>query len=277
MRYDQLFSKLFCSPLCLEPGRRAAFEQVLLAHMRGTPIPIQARKVDSLEADRYAETILEVVGKQAIIHIDGAIDRHISQLDRLCFDACDLNDVNRALARVETNSEIEDVLLVINSPGGTVSGVPETARRIADLAMKKNVFAFIDGMGCSAAYWLAAACDQIFCAESSMVGSIGVYLAVLDASKQLEMLGLNVQTIQAGELKTAGVDWKPLTDSERVHLQDVVDEINELFRAAVTAKRTLGNETMQGQAFFGASAIEAGLVDAIVRDKDAALAQFAGR
>lgn len=280
MRYDQLFTKLFCKPLCLEAGTRAGLERVLLAHMRGQPATLpefNARKVDALEADHHADGILELSGELAVVHIDGAIDRQLSQIDRLCFDACDLNDVNRALARIERDDAVKDVLIVINSPGGTVNGVPETARRIADLATRKNVFAFIDGMGCSAAYWLAAACDQIFTTESSMVGSIGVYLAILDASANLEMFGLSIQTIQAGDLKTAGVDWKPLTDAERDHLQNTVDEINATFRGSVLTKRSLAEETMQGQAFFGASSLEAGLVDAIVRDRDGAIAQFATR
>ena len=193
----------------------------------------------------------------------------------MCFDACDLNDVDRALARVGSDNSIKNVLLCINSPGGTVSGVPETAARISALADKKNVFAFIDGMGCSAAYWLAAAADQVLATPSSMTGSIGVYLALLDESRWLEDQGVKVETIKDGKLKAAGASWKPLNDDERAHFQQMVNQIGNMFRSAVTAKRPdLSTDTMQGQAFFGQAGLEAKLVDAFVSDRAAALAQF---
>lgn len=287
MRYDQLFTKLFCSPLCLDAGVRAGFERVLLAYMHGQPaeLPLAgtgeentrffARKVDGARADRYADSILEVDGKTAIVHIDGAIDRHLSALDRLCFDACDINDVNRALARVENDAAIENVLLAINSPGGTVNGVPETAGRIAQLATKKNVKAFIDGLGCSAAYWLAAACDEVFATGSSMTGSIGVYLALLDKSRWMENEGLKVEAITSGTLKAAGAPWKPLSESERAHFQGIVDQIGKMFRESVNTKRPgVEQPAMEGQSFFGRAAFDAGLVDAVLPDLAAALRSF---
>jgi len=285
MRYDRLFTKLFCTPLLLEAGVRAGFERVLLAHMDGTPadLPTLAedqprfwgKKTDPVRADKWADNILEIDGPTATIHVDGAIDKNLSAWDRMCFDACDLNDIDRALARVSSDNSIKNVLVAINSPGGTVSGVPETASRIAALAQKKNVFALIDGMGCSAAYWLAAAADQVLATPSSMTGSIGVYLALLDQSRWLEDAGMKVETIKDGKLKAAGASWKPLTDDERAHFQDMVNQIGASFRTAVTAKRpNVSTETMQGQAFFGAAGLSANLVDAFVSDRAAAIAQF---
>jgi signal peptide peptidase SppA len=285
MRYDRLFTKLFCTPLLLEAGVRAGYERVLLALMNGQPADLahlaeqqpkyQGRKADSVRADRYADNILEVDGQVATIHIDGAIDKNLSALDRLCFDATDLNDVDRAIARVASDSTIKDVLFAINSPGGSVNGVPETAGRIASLAQQKNCFAFIDGLGCSAAYWLAAACDQVYSTGSSMTGSIGVYLALLDESRWLENQGLKVETVQDGKLKAAGASWRPLKDEERAHFQSTVSQIGAMFRAAVNVKRPgVTDDTMQGQAFFGATALEMGLVDAIVPDRAAAIALF---
>src|SRR5690606_34372824 len=109
---------------------------------------------------------------------------------------------------------------------------------------------------CSAAYWLASACDQIFASPSASVGSIGVYLALLDESRRLEDIGLKVETIKDGKLKGAGASWKPLTEDERAHFQTQVLQIGQMFRDGVTAKRgSVDIETMQGQAFFGRAAL----------------------
>lgn len=285
MRYDRLFTKLFCTPLLLEASVRAGFERTLLAFMNGQPAELPrlaeeqqrffGKKTDPVRADKYADNILEIDGSLATIHIDGAIDKNLSAWDRMCFDACDLNDVDRAIARVAADNTIKNTLLSINSPGGSVNGVPETAARIADLATRKNVFAYIDGMGCSAAYWLAAAADQVFATPSSMTGSIGVYLALLDESRWLEDQGLKVETIKDGKLKAAGASWKPLSDDERAHFQQMVGQIGTMFRGAVNTKRPdVSTDTMQGQAFFGSSSLQTGLVDALVSSRADAIAQF---
>lgn len=287
MRYDRIFTKLFCSPLCLEASVRAGFERVLLALMSGKAAALPditaeeqprffAKKVNPARADMYADNLLEIDGKRAIIHIDGAIDRHLSAWDRMCFEATDLNDVNRALARIENDSAIENVLIAINSPGGTVNGVPETAARIAALSgKKKNTAAFIDGMGCSAAYWLACGCDQILGTGSAMSGSVGVYMALLDESRWLEDEGLKVELIKDGKLKAAGASFKPLTEDERGYFQGMVSKIGTMFRAAVTEKRPkIERSTMEGQCFFGDDALKVGLVDGVVPDVAAALREF---
>jgi protease-4 len=276
MRYDRLYTKLFCQPLLLEAATRTGLEMALLSIMHGdaaNPIP-QAAKIAPELQDKRSDRILEIQGYTALIHIDGAIDKGLSAFERLCMDACDINDVQKALSRIASDTSIKNVMLVFNSPGGSVSGIPETADKIRALAASKNVFAFADGMCCSAAYWLASACDQIFATPSSSVGSIGVYLALLDQSRSLETKGMKIETIKDGKLKAAGASWKPLTDEEKAHFQDSVYQIGATFREAVSQNRNLSEDTMQGQSFMGQSCVDNGLVDALVSDLDAALAQF---
>ncbi|MES2569606.1 MAG: S49 family peptidase [Verrucomicrobiota bacterium] len=276
MRYDRVFTKLFCQPLLLESSFRIGLEMALLSVMQGSDIAPKfgARKIDKERADMRSEDILEIRGDTAIIHIDGAIDKNLSALDRLCFNATDLNDVDRALARIESNNSIRNVMLAIDSPGGSVPGTPETADRIAALCETRNVFAYGDQM-CSAAYWLASQCDQIFAPRSASVGSIGVYLAIVDQSRRLEEMGVNMQVLQSGALKTAGAPWKPLSEEERDHLQDRVEQIGEMFRDAVTEKRPqVKQASMEGQSMLGPAALKAGLIDAIVPSLEAALQEF---
>jgi signal peptide peptidase SppA len=276
MRYDRLFTKLFCQPVLLDQSYRLGLEMALVSLIQGHPVEHtpEMRKTDPVRADKRADGILEIQGDTAIIHIDGAIDKNLSALDRLSMDATDLADVDRALAAVSANNEIANVMLCIDSPGGSFPGVPETAGRIADLARDKNVFAYCQS-ACSAAYWLASQCDQIFAPQSASIGSIGVYLAILDQSGRLDKLGLNMQVLQSGDLKTAGAPWKPLTESEEEHLQDRVDQIGAMFRAAVTAKRPdVEQDSMEGQSFLGPAALDAGLIDAIIPSLQEALAQF---
>jgi signal peptide peptidase SppA len=307
MRYDRLFTKLYCEPLLLKVGAWRGFERALLNHAAnfaatGDKLPMRASagalgfsRADSVTPDQTPDQdwlrhnkIVEATQQQmrldnvyrkqgdvAVIKIDGVIDKHISRFDMDCYGGYDIADLDRALALAAADPDIRNVMLEIRSPGGSVTGVPESAAKVAQLARTKNVFAFTDGMCCSAAYYIASQADQIFGTASSDVGSIGVYCALLDISKQLEAEGVAVNFIKDGKFKGMGAPFKPLTDEERQLFQDEVEKIGSMFRAAVTSKRPqVSIDTMQGQSFFGDSALDVGLVDAIVPDLSSALAQF---
>jgi signal peptide peptidase SppA len=280
MRYDRLFTKLYTEPLVLKAAAWRGFERALLNHAsafasNGEKKNHQLGILSPTSKKERLDNILEIRGDTALLYIDGAIDKHISAFEMECYGGFDLRDLDNALAQVAADPAIANVMLCFNSPGGSVTGVPETAAKVTALAKRKNVFAFTDGMCCSAAYWIASQAHQIFGTASSDVGSIGVYCAVLDATAALEMEGLKVNFIKDGTYKGMGAPFKPLTDDERDMFQAEVDKIGGMFRGAILSQRPkVDEETMQGQSFFGDDALAAGLVDAIVPDLAAALAQF---
>lgn len=276
MRYDRLFTKLYCKPLLIQHAAFIGLETALRNHAANFHATgIKAGKVSANSRnERIARILDRPAADTAIVHVDGVIDKHISDFDMECYGGYDLADLDGALNAVAGDPTIQNVMLVFNSPGGTVTGVPESGARIAALADTKNVFAFTEGMCCSAAYWLASQADQVFSTASADVGSIGVYLALLDMTEAMAAEGVKVNVLKSGDYKTMGAPFKPLTNEERAMFQDEVDRIGQMFRAAVTSKRDIAGSTMQGQSFFGSAALDVGLVDAIVPDLSSALAQF---
>lgn len=278
MRYDRLFTKLYCKPTMITSSAWRGLEMALLNHVAayeangekqmGKLRPeAKLRRLDNVTERLSLDTLL--------VHMDGVIDKHISQFEMDCYGGFDLRDFDSALAAAEQDPEIKNVMLVINSPGGSVTGVPESAARVAALAKSKDVFAFTEGMCCSAAYYIASQADQIFGTASSDVGSIGTYMALLDMTQMLRDKGVSVNFIKDGKYKGMGAPFKPLTDDERAMFQAEVDKIGQMFRTAVNSKRPkVSIDTMQGQSFFGDNALQAGLLDAIVPDLSSALAQF---
>ena len=94
------------------------------------------------------------------------------------------------------------------------------------------------------------------------MGSIGVYLAMIDRSRQLDAAGIKVNVIQGGKWKTVGADHKPLADDERDMLKAKVDALTERFRASVNARRPqVEASTMEGQWFEAEEGLTLGLVD----------------
>jgi signal peptide peptidase SppA len=296
--YPRLFQKLFAQPLMLHAPARQAFEHVLLGRMNGEDhlVPASAlatspqakaqmgtgnraeigqpgspmqdwieysRDVRATKQQLRIENIYSVYGSVAVIQISGVIDKMISQFEMECYGGVDLADIDQALSLAAADPRITRVVLVIDSPGGSVIGVADTAARIAALRDTKEVHAFIPAMACSAGYYLASQADIISAAQSAIVGSIGVYCAILDASEYYAELGAKMQFIKAGAYKTMGTEWRPLTPEETTFLQNGVDRDYAAFKAACTALRPIADSTMQGQWFPASQAAELNLVDNI--------------
>lgn len=268
MRTFPYFHKLFAAPLLLLPSVRSGMEFDLLSLLsmdRGVvALAPQAAAAEGEKMHWRVASIYQSFGSVDVLQISGTIDKHISDSDMACYGGLDLNDVDSALTRASM-SPAERVVIAFNSPGGSSMGVPETAQRIAKLRQTKEVHSFVDGYCCSGAQWLAAQADKTVMTPSSWVGSIGVYMAVLDATRALELEGYRVELIKAGKWKAMGAPFKSLTDDERGLLQMQVDDLFSEFRAAVRTGRgrKIADSTMEGQVILAKDAVDLGLVDEV--------------
>lgn len=161
------------------------------------------------------------------------------------------------------------VVLEINSPGGDVFGLFELCRDLRALAdgSRKPLIAYVNGMACSAAYALACACDEIVAPATAMVGSIGVIDALVDWTKQNEMMGVHVEVIASGARKADGVPDVAITSEAIAERKRQVDELAAVFFAWVAERRGMKPEAvaaLNGAVFVGESARSVDLVDRTV-------------
>ncbi len=70
--------------------------------------------------------------------------------------------------------EVHAVVLVFDSPGGTVVDTESVYMELAKLRAKKPVVTAVNGMAASGAYYLSVNTDYIYAKPSSLVGNIGV-------------------------------------------------------------------------------------------------------
>jgi signal peptide peptidase SppA len=169
---------------------------------------------------------------------------------------------------------VDRIVLDINSPGGHVRGVPELSRKIAAWNGQKRIRASIDGIGCSAAYYLAAGCHSIFALETSDVGSIGVVSAFVDESQAYAAAGRKVVMFTGGKLKGAGIPGTALTPEMQAHLQERTLLLYEAFKSHVsTYRKRVPADAMEGQSFLGSQAAKNGLVDGLVDNLNEVIAK----
>ena len=163
--------------------------------------------------------------------------------------------------------DVKQILMVVESGGGSVSGTKELGDDVRSANEKKPVTAYISDIGASAAYWVASQAGVIISNEMGQVGSIGVVAVVEDTSGMYEREGVKVHVVSTGSMKGAFADGAPITDEMLADLQEHVDAINVVFKRTVIEGRGIGADDLDaiadGRMFNAEKAKELGLIDGI--------------
>lgn len=178
----------------------------------------------------------------------------------------DQSQIRGTVRQAANDPNVNGIMLLIDSPGGSVSGTPDLYSDVATASASKPVVAYIEDCGCSAAYWTAAGAGQIY-SNGGMVGSVGVVTALVDSSKYFEAAGIKVIPIVTGEMKAVGMDGTPVTPQQVAYVQDMIDSIYDDFVNAVAKSRGIRGETvrkMEAKVFYGQAAVDAKLIDAVM-------------
>jgi len=174
--------------------------------------------------------------------------------------------IQETLSRASEDSNVESVKLAVDSPGGRVSGMFETADMLKDF--DKPVVAEIDSVGASAAYALASQADVVRAKESSRVGSIGVIIKHQNVAKALDKAGIETSVFKSGKFKDFGSPHRALTKEEKTLLQEDVDQSATAFFDLVAEGRddisASDVKDMEARVYSGAEAVKKGLVDETV-------------
>jgi len=213
--------------------------------------------------------IMDGVG---VIPISGVIGKGLSPLEKMV-GAVDVDDIADAIDVFEEDPNVNRIAFHISSPGGTVTGVEELAKKVRNISMP--TMAYTDTEMASAAYWIGSQADHVIASPSSTVGSVGVYLVVPDFSEAYKQAGVDMKVIKAGKFKAAGLEGTSLSEEQMQNLQEGVDEIHADFRNAVRKVRTrVKDYDMDGQVFSGRQAAARGMVTGLADSFREALAKF---
>ena len=164
--------------------------------------------------------------------------------------------------------DINEIVLLIDSPGGAVAGLFDSCRFIEKASKKKKCTAYVTGMACSAAYAIATACDEIYMMEDAEVGSCGCYAHAVeysDAYFEKEGFLHRVFRSKCSPKKNCSV----ITDEvEAEAFQKEIDALGEKYLRYVAKRRKCAYSDAlenfgKGGVLMGEKAIAAGMVDGI--------------
>ena len=197
----------------------------------------------------------------AMVRIEGMIaDQEVASADNIA----------RGLRRAFEDKHAVAVLLAINSPGGSPVQAGQVYDEIKRLRAKypdKKVYAAISDLGASGAYYIAAAADQIYADQASLVGSIGVISSSFGFTDLMHKIGVERRLFTAGENKAMLDPFSPLPEEQQELWQAVIDTTHRQFIARVKAGR--GNrlvddpQLFSGAVWSGEQALKLGLIDGL--------------
>lgn len=267
MRFAHILNRVTGTPWLITEDALHNITQLLEARIRGDSV---AAELVGGDGGKVAPGLPGARPGDAIIPIHGVIGKRLSPLEMMC-GGTDVDALALAYDTANADPAISRIILDVDSPGGTVTGVPELAEHI--LATKsKEVLAVSDTLIGSAAYYLAAAADRILATPTARIGSIGTVLSVRErAENKPDEDGMRLRVFRSGQHKMMGLDG-PLTDEQAAHLQGEVDTLGDDFRDFVTRTRRAPAGALQGFTYSGPAAVRARLVDAIVPNLAASLA-----
>ena len=261
----------YAGPWAIEAGAAHALLAVasrtdLAAHVASAPRLRRAKSaIEMVPAGPKTATGGDQQDPQiAVIRASGVLMKQVSSLTGGTSTVQLRRDVRAAAA----DPAVCAILMVFDTPGGTVAGTSDLADDIRAAGLKKPVWAFAEDLCASAGYWLASQCARVVASNTgAWVGSIGALLAFSDTSRQATAAGVETLVFATGPYKGAGVAGSVVTADQRANFQDLIDQTQKGFDAAVTSGRKLSADRLAavrtGQVWPADQALALGLVDAV--------------
>ncbi len=217
---------------------------------------------------KLAEVVIKGTGnnKIAVIPIKGVITAQ-STKNLLVETPSIVENVKKQLDQAREDNAVKAVILDVDSPGGGITASDIIYKEIVSFkeTTGKKVIVIMRDVAASGAYYISAAADRIIAHPTSVTGSIGVIMPLVNVAPLAEKFGISIASIKSGDMKDIGSPFKEMSDEERKVLRDIVDEMYTRFLQIISDGRNMKIEDVRkladGRIFTGSQAVENGLVD----------------
>jgi len=170
----------------------------------------------------------------------------------------------------EEDDNVRAVLIVVNSPGGSVSVCDRLHQIIVDFKEKTKipVYAYYESVAASGGVYTTVSSDYIMAAPTCVTGSIGVIMGGINVIDLMDKIGVKEQTYKSGAHKDMGSGSRESTAEEKKLIQGIVDQLFARFvdiiiegRKEKVVRENIVN--LKGAFFLPTRALENGLIDEI--------------
>ncbi|HLG28939.1 MAG TPA: signal peptide peptidase SppA, partial [Candidatus Brocadiales bacterium] len=167
------------------------------------------------------------------------------------------------------------ILLEIDSPGGGITASDTIYNHILKFKekTKKKVVVYMKDVAASGAYYISMSADKIVAHPTTITGSIGVIMPLINIADLIERYGVKDKSITSGSIKDIGSPTKPMSEEEETVLKTIIDEMYMRFVTIISENRGMPVEEIKkladGRIYTGKQALDNGLVDQLGYMEDA--------
>ncbi|HCH1122374.1 TPA: S49 family peptidase [Vibrio parahaemolyticus] len=216
--------------------------------------------IGALEAKsgRRISQITEMRDGVAVIHVNGVVSRYANLFHAVC-GGVSTEVLAKEFTAAVNEPSVKAVILNIDSPGGEASGIHELGEMIYKARSKKPIHAYVGGMGCSAAYWIATSCDRVTIDATARVGSIGTVVSFV---KRQDNEGTKSYEFVSSQSPNKRLD--PESEQGQSAIQSQLDEMAEVFIKCVARNMNVSADKVKsdfgkGGVMLGQRAVDAGM------------------
>jgi signal peptide peptidase SppA len=266
-----------CStPWAIIPEKLALIIEVVRVHAAGERDRELEQSYAMLAAARSGS---RRAGSIAVLPLYGVVAQRMDLMSASS-GGCSTEQFAQSFRQAMADPSVAQVVIDIDSPGGSVYGVAELADEIYNARKAKPIAAIANSLAASAAYWIGSAAGELSCTPSGEVGSVGVFASHFDESRMIEALGVTPTLISAGKFKTEGNPYQPLDQEALGAIQKRVDDYYGMFIKGVARGRGASLAAVrdgfgQGRVVGAADALKLGMIDH-VETLDQMLARLGG-
>ncbi|MHA2365153.1 MAG: signal peptide peptidase SppA [Candidatus Hodarchaeales archaeon] len=180
------------------------------------------------------------------------------------------------IRNVRRDPRFVGAILLVDSPGGSISASEEIRAALEKLAQTKPLVSYFNGVSASGGYYIATPAQWIVAQSSTITGSIGVLGAKLNFQALLKKLSITIATSQEGDRAHWSLPHEPFSDEERKSFQYIIDHTYDRFLEYVSNSRQgMSKDDVKkiagGRVWTGSQALENGLIDQLGSLNDAYL------
>lgn len=261
------------TPWAMDPAYIKSYSDILIgAYRRKDGLPVALSHEGGEHEPATPRAAVSKVSQQAagsniaVVNVMGALVSHASDLGP-CEGGMSYDSVRGQLRAAQADDSVGQILMLFDTPGGSVFGCPELADDIRNSS--KPVVGLANYCAASAGYWMLSACSEVYVSPSGQVGSIGVWMAHQDVSGAMEQEGIVTTLISAGKFKVEGNPYEALSDDAKASMQASVDDFYTGFVKAVAKGRGVSVDAVrngmgQGRMLSAKDALAEKMVDGVM-------------
>lgn len=200
----------------------------------------------------------------AVQPVRGVIASGVSPDREYWYGLFNLDRIHSAAASVMANQAISALVLLMDTPGGSVLGLRAAADALLNLQSirpRLEVISYSQRLNASAGMYLSAAAGSIHASPGAYIGSIGTIASLSDMSGLYAKLGIE-KRVYTADSSLKGLGSGQITEAHDAHMREMVQTYSDEFKSWMSSRRGLSPAAMQGQA-WEARLAPAGLADSV--------------